>query len=616
MPILPGEILNKRYRILNLLGEGGHGAVYRAYDINAGIHCAIKEYRDSTPQTQQLFRAEARRLSKLKHSQLPAILDHFNLENSGQYLVSEYIDGINLADLLAQYGTLPSDLIIGWLQAICQPLTYLHQQEMVHLNIKPANIRLTPTGELFLVDSGLSGLGIPAGSSGFSAPEQANQTAGTPASDIYSLGATLYTLLAGTPPPDALRRQSGLDTLIPARERNPDVEPYLSIVANHAMDLSPSARHESAQAFAQALERPIGRANLAYDALRRTANQPTNAPPPRLPADKRRAIQRKTVYGLVGLFFLVLMAGLIALRFSDRLQLAEELPAGTATIQSQIISALTQLAPTATPPPPPTDTPVPTPAPFVDNVTGARMVYVPAGAFRMGNDDGEENEQPSANIRLDAYFIDETEVTNGQYAQCVETGDCTPPLNQNATFHPAYYGHPDYLNYPVIFVNWHDANSFCQWREARLPTEAEWEKAAGFNPTEFIKTLYPWGDEFDGERANFCDANCPDSDRTAGIDDGAKDTAESRSYTDGRSWLGVYEMAGNVMEWVSDWYDEDAYNSITAENPLGPVEGTAKVLRGGSWLTTPADVTTTARASRDPLVAVAHIGFRCAMTPP
>jgi serine/threonine-protein kinase len=219
---------------------------------------AIKEYLDPSVETQKRFRAQARQLNRLQHPQLAPVLDHFVLDNRGQYLVSHYIDGINLQSLLDQYGPLPSDLIIGWLQAACDPLSYLHEKGQLHLDIKPANILLTPTAEVFLVDGGLPGLGTRPHEGGFGSPEQQAQGEVSSASDVYSMGATLYTLLTAQSPPNALSRESGLQELVPAREVNPDIEPYLSIVATRALSLRPDTRYESASDFAQALERPSG----------------------------------------------------------------------------------------------------------------------------------------------------------------------------------------------------------------------------------------------------------------------------------------------------------------------------------------------------------------------
>ncbi|MFQ5435829.1 MAG: serine/threonine-protein kinase, partial [Anaerolineae bacterium] len=255
MPLLTGERLQNRYRIVSLLAAGSSGATYRAWDDVDKRDVAIKEHLDRSPDAQRLFRAEADRLTRLKHEQIPELLDHFCLD-SGCYLVSRFVDGVDLQSLLNQYGPLPSDLIIGWLQATAKPLQYLHEQGQLHLGIKPANVRLAPDGRIFLVDSGLPGMGLPAINDGYAAPELAAQTEATPASDIFSLGATLYTLLTAQVPPDPLHRESGLVDLQPAREVNPNVEPYLSIVANRAMSLRPDARYETAVDFADALARP------------------------------------------------------------------------------------------------------------------------------------------------------------------------------------------------------------------------------------------------------------------------------------------------------------------------------------------------------------------------
>lgn len=327
-------------------------------------------------------------------------------------------------------------------------------------------------------------------------------------------------------------------------------------------------------------------------------------------------MERRSIYGLLALLLMVISAaiafGIFNLAGPSQVTDAE----ATATLESAVVAALTAIAPTSTPTPMPTAPPTPTPEPFITQ-TGSRMILIPEGIFRMGEDESDSRDrQPSHLVRLDAYYIDETEVTNGEYAQCVAAGACEPPASSNATFHESYFGDPAFDDYPVIFVRWYDAEAFCQWREARLPSEAEWEKAAGFDPIESIRYLYPWGDAFDSTRLNFCDKNCPRDFRDGSADDGHQDTAPVGSYADGHSPFGIYDMSGNVMEWVSDWYDPRFYRDSTDTNPLGPVEGQFKTIRGGSWLSPAEDTVVTARDSFDPLVARTNLGFRCAMTPP
>ena len=376
-------------------------------------------------------------------------------------------------------------------------------------------------------------------------------------------------------PPQALSRESGLANLIPAREVNPDVEPYLSLVAARAMTIRADARYESTTSFAQALNRPIGHPTpLPSDELRRTAVPgPLVAPSPVLTPTRRKQIEQRTIWGLTAvLILLIAIIGLFSLAGPNE---PEAVEAATATVESVVIAALTAIAPTSTPLPPPTEAPTPTPEPLITE-TGARMLFMPSGVFRIGNDEGENDEQPSQLVRLNPFFIDETEVTNGQYAQCVEAGACEPPRSPNATYHDTYYGSTAFVDYPVLFVNWYDAETFCEWREARLPSEAEWEKAASFDPVQQLKLRYPWGEAFDGAKLNFCDTNCPGEARDPAFDDGHRDTAPVGSYGDGRSPIGIYDMSGNVMEWVNDWYDFRAYQDISDTNPLGPIEGQFK----------------------------------------
>jgi formylglycine-generating enzyme required for sulfatase activity len=231
---------------------------------------------------------------------------------------------------------------------------------------------------------------------------------------------------------------------------------------------------------------------------------------------------------------------------------------------------------------------------YTMDAKGVPMAYVPEGVFAMGNDRGSVDEQPIHPVNLDAFYIDTFEVTNVFYMACVEAGVCQPVRKKSSATRGNYYDDPHYVRFPVIFVDWNMAQTYCEWREARLPTEAEWEKAArgGTNVT------YPWGDTQDCNLANY--GNC------------LGDTSGAAIYDLGQSRYGIYNMAGNVWEWVGDWYSEDYYRSSPRENPQGPGTGNEKVLRGGSWKDNYVEMRSVNREAENPAYSSSVIGFRCA----
>ncbi|MGC9025362.1 MAG: formylglycine-generating enzyme family protein, partial [Chloroflexia bacterium] len=231
---------------------------------------------------------------------------------------------------------------------------------------------------------------------------------------------------------------------------------------------------------------------------------------------------------------------------------------------------------------------------------GMVMVYVPAGEFLMGSSDADpmadSDGKPQHTVYLDAYWIDRTEVTNAQYRRCVEAGACSAPgcwgdSNLNGA------------EQPVVCVDWHQAQAYCAWAGGRLPTEAEWEKAARGTDGR----IYPWGDAFDGSRLNCDEDRCGD---------GWPYAAPVVSFPRGASPYGALDMAGNVWEWVSDWYDGGYYAGSPSRNPSGPASGDIKVLRGGSWyIDNPASLRAANRVGDDPDLRVDGIGFRCVVAP-
>ena len=265
MTLEKNTLLHNRYRIVEILGQGGMGSVYRAIDENLGVAVALKENLFTTDEYTRQFRLEAVILANLRHPNLPRVSDHFELGEQGQYLVMDFIEGEDLRNRMERLGTVSEEDVTQIGAAMCDALAYLHSRKppILHRDIKPGNVKITPEGHIFLVDFGLAKVyhgnntptttGARAMTPGYSPPEQYGTARTDPRTDIYSLGATMYAALCGIIPEDGLARAMDNAQLTPLRKRNSNVSRRLAAAIEKAMAIDPSDRFQSAEDFKKTL---------------------------------------------------------------------------------------------------------------------------------------------------------------------------------------------------------------------------------------------------------------------------------------------------------------------------------------------------------------------------
>jgi serine/threonine-protein kinase len=586
--LTPGQVLRDRYRI-EAPPDAGMLA-YRGYDTVENRACAIKEFEGE--EAARLER-EAEALASHRHPNLPLLYDHFKF-NTRLYAVLEWPEGENLQTRLRRGGKLAESEATQWVSQILGALDYVRTLNLPisRGGFSPAHIWIEPDGQPKLYGPGLTELAAPLDRAAFSTPNGDDTR-----SDVYAAGATLFNLLTGrTPEQTSPRKANPLITLPTAQ------------VVERALAPRPEARYATLREMRKAL----GRAKPKNGRIELTLKSSSSFP------------AWPILVGILGIGVLVIGGWILRGPIMARVGPTAAGPGVTATLPaptSTLFAVSTAVGEATHPPLTPTRTPRPptasqtvTATPKIDltpkagltaiaQSDGMILAFVPAGEFIMGAPENDPqafaNEKPQHKVNVEAFWIDRTEVTNAQFQNCVTAEACKPPSSEDSVTRKGYYVDPVYADYPAIWVNWGQAEAYCRWAGRRLPTEAEWEKAA----RGVDGRLYPWGDQPpDNTLLNFALA--------------AGDTTAVGSFPNGASPYGALDMSGNVVEWVDGFYYDSYFpfvlNTVT---PTASFKGGVRILRSSSWNDLPANIRAASR--RYSTLAAAsynNVGFRCAST--
>ena len=639
-----------KYEILAELGKGGFGVVYKARDTTLDRVVALKMLHAQLTLDErfvQYFEREARSLAKIDHPNVVTIHEIGNFE--GQvFIAMRYLANGNLAEKLRRKGPFRQNEAFKIFSQVCDGLSAGHKRGIVHRDVKPGNILFDEYGQAVVADFSIakavqmSTVVASSGSVGFAGtpsympPEMWDDGVVTPAVDQYSLACVLFEMLTG-------RKlfEGETTSKIMHKHFSPLVLPEslpadLRRILQKAVAFNPEDRYSSMDEF----RRAVGtyEKNGSYLAQQPQVNLIVE-PNPGLIDDLRKKSEKKpagvsakpnqairfpaSFYWIIGGALAIILPATFLIRanlsfsvLGTEIDPTEVLPTGTLTITNEMSESTSAvaIAPTKT------NLPTSTPEPTTDisntrlrKIDGMEQVLIPGGSFTMGSDFDEEREKPQHTVWLDTYWIDKFEVTNAQYAICVSAGACDSPDYRNSLTQDRYYGNANFENFPVLFVSWYDATNYCGWVGGRLPTEAEWEKAARGDQDA---RMFPWGDNFASNYANLCDQNCTMSWKNRDYDDGFIDTAPVTDFPDGISQFGAMNMSGNVCEWVADWYKAD-YFFIKQDwsEPTGPTSGSTRVIKGGSWYDDTDILRVSARYGFDPIKSFYDVGFRCVIEP-
>ncbi len=638
------------YKILAKLGEGGMGAVYKAEHTGLRRASALKllpqHKAERSQRAVQRFLREARSAAALSHPNIVAVF-YVGEADGWHFIDMEFVEGESLQDRLEREGKLGIHDATAITIDIARALAAAHAKGIVHRDVKPANVLVTKDGAVKVADFGLAknvesedtlvtvegqgGLGTPS----FMSPEQCDGLPLDGRSDIYSLGVTYYYLLTGDVPfkSDATGSVSYKHRSTPVpdpRDRVADVPDAAVQVIERAMAKKPEDRYQTCDEMAAALAdvaagRPARRSRVGLAKQRVGAS-----------VRQRPKAAAAALVGVMGLLFL-----LSALRSStDAKQAPSPAVAGSDRSHEVAEPRAGEVR--------------------INPKDGAEMVWIPAGEFLMGADKSDnerifdkfgwdkdwiekyaKDEAPKHKVKLDGFWLYKYEVTVAQFQKFVDaTGHKTTAEKEGVGYHynpdgnkwekvsglswryPFEKGVRARPDHPVVQMSWDDAQAYCRWAGTRLPTEAEWEYAARGGDTGLAGKAhhaFVWGSDAPRRPvANMWDESAarkwPKTSllKFPNYDDGYALTAPVGAYAP--NGFGLFDMAGNVLEWCSDWYDEAYYAKSPAANLTGPLYGKYRAVRGGAWDRAPDNLRVSNRGRSTPANRSSSFGFRCAGT--
>ncbi len=582
-----GRILGSRYEIIAPIGSGGMGTIYSARRINIGDAVAVKVLRPDVvadSQSRERFQREAQAAAKLHHPNAVVIHDFGQEADGVTYIVMELLDGRSLREVLRENKILSAEAISPMLNQACAAIEAAHRQGIIHRDLKPDNFILqeTPDGAMHvkLLDFGIAKLldrpdheqdprvtltqtGMVIGTPNYMSPEQCQGEELDARSDIYSLGVVLYEILTGSQPftstnPTGIAVKHVTEKPRNLSEKNSEISSAVEKVVLKALAKKPEDRQQSALQLAQEFEQAVNQTLPSMVSLA-SETQMTEI----TFDDAVSSTSKVPIYATMAT--LILLSGVAFWWFF--LQPSETINGNRpASISKPML--------------PPDG-----------------MVFVDGGEFTMGRNSGNDLDAPAHQVTIKPFFLDRTEVTNLAYKKFIEIRNYPAPPEWKENSFPVGQD-----QFPVTDVTWNDATAYAAWLKKRLPTEEEWEFAARGKD----QRIYSWGNDFEIGKANVY----------TGKNNEQNNKRPVASYQEVTSPFGTVDMIGNVWEWTAT--SLKPYPNGRPVNQKG--YRNLKVIRGGAWLSEPAQATTTYRrgwpASRndwgETTPDYSATGFRCA----